>query len=332
MKVAITGAAGFIAFHVARALLDAGHTVAGMDSFVGADPVLARQRAAVLLEHPAYDLVELDLTDAPGVQAWLADAAPDVVLHLAAEAGARTSFEDPDAYLRANIVGTLNLLEACRRAAPEHLLIASSSSVYGANEPSPSTESDRTDFPVSFYAATKSSVESMSHAYAHAFGLPTTCLRLFTVYGPWGRPDMALFTFVRQVLAREPVQLYGAGQLTRDFTYVADVVEAVLALIPLAPAPGQVHPAADSLSPVAPWRTINVAGSRPVLVTELVTAIEVATGVVAEKVLLPQQQGDVVGTHADVDLLTQLTGTKLQTTVDEGVAAFVEWYRGHYRA
>lgn len=332
MKVAITGAAGFIAFHVARELLEAGHEVSGMDSFVGHDPGLARQRLALLLDQPEFEFVELDLIEAAALQDWLTRTAPDVVLHLAGEAGARASFTDPDAYACANIIGTLNLLEACRRVSPTHLLIASSSSVYGANELSPSAETDRTDFPVSLYAATKSSVESMSHAYSHAFGLPTTCLRFFTVYGPWGRPDMALFTFVRSILAGESIELYGHGQLMRDFTYVDDVVEAVLELIPLAPAPGQVHPLSDSLSPVAPWRTVNVAGSHPVLVRELVEAVELSLGTVAEKTLLPRQQGDVVDTHADASLLTLLTGLKLQTTIDEGVAAFVAWYREHYRA
>ncbi|RYC05807.1 NAD-dependent epimerase/dehydratase family protein [Nocardioides zhouii] len=331
MKIAITGAAGFIAFHVARALLADGHAVSGMDSFTGHDPDLARQRLALLLEHPEFEFVQLDLSEAADLQDWLTRTAPDVVLHLAAEAGARTSFADPGAYVRANMIGTLHLLEACRVVAPAHLLIASSSSVYGANELPPSAETDRTDFPVSFYAATKSSAESMSHAYSHAFDIPTTCLRLFTVYGPWGRPDMALFTFVRLILEGEPIELYGDGQLMRDFTYVADVVDAVLALIPLTPAPGQAHPASDSLSPVAPWRTVNVAGSQPVLVTELVSAVEASLGTVAEKVLLPRQQGDVVDTHADVGLLTALTGLKLQTPVGEGVAAFVEWHRAHYR-
>jgi UDP-glucuronate 4-epimerase len=331
VKVAITGAAGFIAFHVARALLAAGHAVSGMDAFVGHDPDLARQRLALLLEHPEFDFVELDLVEAADLAGWLARTAPDVVIHLAAEAGARTSFADPGAYVRANLIGTLNLLEACRVAAPAHLLVASSSSVYGANGHPPSVESDRTDFPVSFYAATKSGVESMSHAYAHAFGIPTTCLRLFTVYGPWGRPDMALSTFVRLILEGEPIEVYGGGQLMRDFTYVGDVVDAVLALIPLAPAPGQVHPSSDSLSPVAPWRTVNVAGSQPVLVTELVAAVEASLGTVAETTFLPRQQGDVVDTHADVTLLTSLTGLKPQTTVSEGVAAFVAWYRAHYR-
>jgi UDP-glucuronate 4-epimerase len=332
VKVAITGAAGFIAFHVSRALLEAGHAVSGMDSFVGYDPGLARERLGRLLDQPGFEFVELDLGDAAALADWMTRAAPDVVLHFAGEAGARTSFADPDAYVRTNILGTHNLLEACRVVSPAHLLIASSSSVYGANELSPSVESDRTDFPVSFYAATKSSAESMSHAYSHAFGIPTTCLRFFTVYGPWGRPDMALFTFVRLILAGEPIDVYGAGQMMRDFTYVDDVVDAVMRLIPLAPEPGQVHPLSDSLSPVAPWRTVNIAGSQPVLVTELIDAVEESLGVVAAKTLLPRQQGDVVDTHADVSLLMLLTGLKLQTPVREGVAHFVEWYRGHYRA
>lgn len=331
MKIAITGAAGFIAFHLARALLEAGHAVAGMDSFVGFDPALARERVAVLRGHPDFDFIELDLTEAAALHEWLTGAGPDVVLHLAGEAGARTSFAAPDTYLRSNILGTLNLLEACRSVSPAHLLIASSSSVYGASLLSPSVERDRTDFPVSFYAATKSSAESMSHAYSHAFGIPTTCLRFFTVYGPWGRPDMALFTFVRRMLAGDPIEVYGAGELMRDFTYVADVVDAVLALIPLAPASGQVNAWADSLSPVAPWRTVNVAGSRPVLVLELIEAIETSLGLVATKTMLPRQQGDVVDTHADVSLLAELTGLKLETTVRAGVAAFVEWYSEHYR-
>ena len=331
MKIAITGAAGFIAFHVARALLEAGHEVAGMDSFVGSDPGLARQRLALLVDEPEFQFVELDLTAAAELQDWLTRVAPDVVLHLAGEAGARISFSAPDDYVRNNIVGTLNVLEACRRVSPAHLLIASSSSVYGANDLSPSAESDRTDFPVSFYAATKSSAESMSHAYAQAFGIPTTCLRLFTVYGPWGRPDMALFTFVRSILAGAPIEVYGGGELVRDFTYVDDVAEAVLELIHLPPAPGQVHPLSDSLSPVAPWRTVNVAGSHPVLVNELIEAVEASLGTASSRTLLPRQQGDVVSTHADASLLTLLTGLKLQTTLGEGVGAFVEWYREHYQ-
>ena len=243
MKVAITGAAGFIAFHVARGLLDGrARRCQAWTPSSATTQVWRGNDWLCCSTSPEFEFVELDLIEAAGLQDWLTRTAPDVVLHLAAEAGARTSFTDPDAYLRANIVGTLNLLEACRRVAPAHLLIASSSSVYGANEQPPSAETDRTDFPVSLYAATKSSVESMSHAYSHAFGIPTTCLRLFTVYGPWGRPDMALFTFVRPVLAGEPIEVYGGGELMRDFTYVADVVEAVLELIPLAPAPGRCTP------------------------------------------------------------------------------------------
>lgn len=331
MKIAITGAGGFIAFHVAHALIDAGHSVAGLDAFIGFDPELARERASLLQERPGFEFVELDLAEAEDVRRWLGSVAPDVVLHLAGEAGARASFVDPDAYVRANIVGTLNLLEACRVVSPDHLLIASSSSVYGANQATLSAERDRTDFPMSFYAATKSSVESMSHAYAQAFAVPTTCLRFFTVYGPWGRPDMALFTFVQRILAGQPIDVYGGGTLMRDFTYVADVVEAVLALIELPPALGQAHPSRDSLSPVAPWRTVNVAGSHPVQVIELIEAIEAALGTVATANLMPRQQGDVIDTHAEASLLMELTGLKLQTTIGEGVAAFVEWYRERYR-
>lgn len=326
MRILITGSAGFIGFHLARRLLAEGHEVIGLDALTPYyDVRLKQQRHAILSKHANFRPVIGQLEDPAAVSAAFADA-PEIVVHLAAQAGVRYSLEQPFSYTDSNVTGTLAILEAARRTRPRHLLIASSSSVYGmAREPS--RETDSSDRPVSLYAATKKATEAMSHSYAHLFGLPTTCLRFFTVYGPWGRPDMALFKFAEAIAADQPIQLYGEGRMRRDFTYVEDVVAAIERLIGAVPAQGQ-PVAADSLSPVAPWRVVNIAGGRPVELLRFVTAIETAMGRAAKKELLPMQPGDVTETAAEVGLLRTLVGEVPQTPVEDGVRAFVEWFKG----
>lgn len=326
MRILITGSAGFIGFHLARRLLAEGHEVIGLDALTPYyDVGLKQQRHAILEAEARFRPVIGRLEDDAAVAAAFADA-PEVVVHLAAQAGVRYSLEAPFSYTESNVTGTLAILEAARRTQPKHLLIASSSSVYGMAG-KPSRETDVTDRPVSLYAATKKATEAMSHSYAHLFGVPTTCLRFFTVYGPWGRPDMALFRFAEAIAKGEPISIYGEGRMRRDFTYVEDVAAAVGRLIGRGPVQGE-PVAGDSLSPVAPWRVVNIAGGRPVELMRFVTAIEAAMGREAKKELLPMQPGDVTETAADVRLLRALIGEVPGTNVEDGVWAFVEWFRG----
>ena len=325
VRILITGSAGFIGFHLSRRLLAEGHEVIGFDALTPYyDVRLKQQRHAILAEQARFRPVIGRLEDEAAVAAAFADA-PEVVLHLAAQAGVRYSLEAPRGYTDSNVTGTLAILEAARRTPPKHLLIASSSSVYGMAG-KPSRETDMTDRPVSLYAATKKATEAMSHSYAHLFGVPTTCLRFFTVYGPWGRPDMALFKFAEAIAADKPISIYGEGRMRRDFTYVDDVVAAVGGLIGRVPVIGA-PVAGDSLSPVAPWRVVNIAGGRPVELMRFITAIEAAMGREATKELLPMQPGDVTETAADVGLLRTLVGEVPGTSVEDGVRAFVEWFR-----
>ena len=327
MRVLVTGSAGFIGFHLAQRLLAAGHEVTGLD---GLSPyysvALKEQRHAMLAQYSAFRPLIGQLQDADAVRAAFSSN-PEVVFHLGAQAGVRYSIDQPQSYVDANLIGTANVLEAARAQPPGHLLLASSSSVYGMTDGSPSRETDATDQPVSFYAATKKANEAMSHSYARLYDLPTTCLRFFTVYGPWGRPDMALFKFASAILSGAPIDIYGEGQMRRDFTYVADVVDALVALMPKRPQASQKAHPDDSVSPSAPWRVVNVAGGRPVELMRFVAAIEAAAGRKANARFLPMQPGDVTDTSASVELLRALTGALPQTEVEDGVARFVEWYR-----
>lgn len=327
VRVLVTGSAGFIGYHLSRRLLAAGHEVVGLDALTPYyDVRLKAQRHAMLEADGRFRPVVGRLEDAAAIDAAFSPA-PEVVVHLAAQAGVRYSLEAPFSYTDSNVTGTLAILEAARRTPPRHLLIASSSSVYGMAG-KPSAELDMTDRPVSLYAATKKATEAMSHSYAHLFEVPITCLRFFTVYGPWGRPDMALFKFAEAIASDRPISIYGDGRMRRDFTYVDDVVAAIDRLIGVAPVKGVPVSEADSLSPVAPWRVVNIAGGRPVELLRFVTAIEAAMGREAKKQLLPMQPGDVTETAAEIELLRALVGEVPQTPVEDGVRAFCDWFKG----
>lgn len=331
MKVFVTGTAGFVGFHLARRLLADGHEVLGYDGMTPYyDVSLKRQRHALLVGSSGFRAVEAMLEDKPALDDAINSFAPDMIVHLAAQAGVRYSIDHPETYISANLVGTFNVLEAARALKPRHLLLASTSSIYGGNTDMPFREAHRTDFPVSLYAATKKAAEAMSHSYAHLFKVPTTCFRFFTVYGPWGRPDMALFKFVSAIERGDAIEVYGEGRMRRDFTYIDDLVEAIVRLMQVAPvegAPVEFVGGADSLSPVAPWRSVNIAGGQPVGLLSFIETIESAVGKEANKVMLPMQQGDVSETFADPALLAALTSFVPRTDVETGVSAFVEWYR-----
>ncbi len=330
----VTGSAGFIGAAVCRRLIDDGYRVIGIDCHSAYyDVALKRRREAMLLQSAQFRAV-CDRIEAPRVLHDLfAAERPDIVVHLAAQAGVRRSIDDPRAYLDSNIAGTFELLEAARAHPPRHMLLASTSSVYGASDRMPYVESDRADHPMSFYAASKKATEAMAHSYAHLYDLPTTMFRFFTVYGPWGRPDMALFMFTRAILEERPIDVFNRGEMSRDFTYIDDLVTAVRLLIdtpPVRPEDGLV-PEGDSLSPVAPWRVVNIGNSTAVPLDEFIAAIERATGRTATRNLLPMQPGDVPSTWADAGLLRRLTGYAPATPVADGVARFVSWYRDYYR-
>nr|BAL57878.1 aspartyl-tRNA synthetase [uncultured beta proteobacterium] len=336
MRFFITGTAGFIGFHLARQLLEAGHTVTGFDGLTDYyDVALKRRRHALLTAYPAFTAVEAMLEDQAALDRAVDAAQPEVIVHLAAQAGVRYSLENPRAYIDANLVGTFHLLEAAKRVRPKHLLLASTSSVYGANREMPFVETQPTETPLTLYAATKKANEAMAHAYAHLWQLPTTLFRFFTVYGPWGRPDMALFKFTRGILDGTPIEIYNHGEMYRDFTYIDDLVHAICLLIDVPPPPPSARTeelgwqpiAGDTLSPVAPWRVVNIGNSQPVRLLDFVDALEAALGKKAIRRYLPMQKGDVPATWADCSLLMRLTGYTPQTPVAEGVARFVAWYR-----
>ncbi len=327
----ITGTAGFIGFHLAEHLLQAGWAVHGYDGMTDYyDVTLKQRRHALLAQHPGFAATEALLED-DGALAAAADAArPDVIVHLAAQAGVRYSIDNPRAYVDANIIGAFNVLEAARRLRPAHLLMASTSSVYGANTAMPYGELDKADSQMSFYAATKKANEAMAHSYAHIHGLPTTMFRFFTVYGPWGRPDMALFKFTRAILAGEPIDVYNHGDMWRDFTYIDDLVRGIVRLIDAVPGQAAVS-ARDSLSPVAPHRVVNIGNSTKVRLEDFIDAIAAATGRTAIRNYLPMQPGDVPATWADASLLRDLTGGAPGTPMAEGVAKFVAWFRDYHQ-
>lgn len=333
-RVYVTGAAGFIGFHLCELLLAEGIRVHGYDGMTAYyDPSLKRGRLAILQGREGFGFTEAMLEDSARLAADMAAFRPDVVVHLAAQAGVRYSLEAPRSYLSSNIEGTFNVMEAARDLGVKHLLLASTSSVYGANATMPYRETDKADTQVSLYAATKKATESLSHSWAHLWGLPTTCFRFFTVYGPWGRPDMAPFKFTRAILAGEPIDVYGHGRMFRDFTYVTDLVRAIRLLVdcvPERPATPSDIEEGDSLSPVAPWRVVNIGNGEKVALGDFIAAIERAAGREARRNLIEMQKGDVVATWADTRLLARLTGYRPETGIAAGMAAFVAWYREHY--
>lgn len=334
MKVLVTGAAGFIGFHTARALLDRGDDVIGFDNLNAYyDVALKEARLAQLSPRNRFTFVKGDLADKTAVERLFAEHLPQRVIHLAAQAGVRHSLTHPEEYVQSNLVGFLNILEACRHHGAEHLVFASSSSVYGANLRTPFNVHDNVDHPVSLYAATKKSNELMAHAYAHLYGLPVTGLRFFTVYGPWGRPDMALFTFVKRILAGEPIDVYNEGRHARDFTYIDDVVDGVVRVVDRVPEPdanwsGQ-DP--DPATSAAPYRLYNIGNHSPVQLLDFIALIEQAVGQEANKNLLPLQPGDVPETYADITGLAEDFGFKPSTPIGEGIERFVAWYRDYYQ-
>lgn len=332
-KVFVTGTAGFIGFHLAKLLLAEGFEVTGFDGMTDYyDVNLKRRRHQILMQNQHFSAVEAMLEDRERIDNVIDDFKPDAIVHLAAQAGVRYSLENPHAYISANVVGTFNVMEAARRNQVGHLLMASTSSVYGANEEMPFTETEKADTPLTIYAATKKATESMAHAHAHLWNIPTTMFRFFTVYGPWGRPDMALYKFVDAMLDGRPIDLYNGGEMSRDFTYVEDLVRAIRLLIDAVPerptSAAEIEPG-DSLSPVAPFRIVNIGNNDKVRLLDFVGAIEDTLGITAKRNLMPMQMGDVPATWADASLLDRLTGYRPQTDFRDGVRQFVAWYRDY---
>ncbi|WP_428426970.1 NAD-dependent epimerase [Pararhizobium sp.] len=328
MRYLITGTAGFIGFHLAKRLLDDGHFVTGFDGMTPYyDVRLKERRHAILARSNGFRAVIGMLEDKAALERAAEIGEPDVIVHLAAQAGVRYSLENPKAYIDSNLIGSWNMLELAKAVQPKHLLIASTSSIYGANEKIPFAETDRADEPMTLYAATKKSGELMAHSYAHLYGVPTTAFRFFTVYGPWGRPDMALFKFVNCILNGRPIEVYGEGHMSRDFTYIDDLIEGIVRLMGVVPGEHNRVEEIDTLSHHAPFRVVNVGGGQPVELMHFVETVEAAVGRPAVRTMLPMQQGDVPRTFAAPDLLHRLTGFTPSISVEEGVRRFVEWYR-----
>ena len=333
MKVLITGSAGFIGSALALRLLERGDEVVGVDNLNDYyDVALKEARLARTLSHPGYTDIRASIEDREAMEEVFRTHRPDRVVNLAAQAGVRYSLENPHAYVDTNLVGFVNILEGCRHNGVEHLVFASSSSVYGANTKMPFSVHDNVDHPVSLYAASKKANELMAHTYSHLYGLPTTGLRFFTVYGPWGRPDMALFLFTRKILAGEPIDVFNYGRHRRDFTYIDDIVEGVIRVLDRIPEPNPdwSGDAPDSATSRAPYRLYNIGNNQPVELMHYIEVLEDCLGRKAEKNLLPLQPGDVPDTYADVTDLVRDTGYKPDTSVEEGVRKFVEWYRDFY--
>ena len=334
-RVLITGTAGFIGYHLAQLLLAEGFLVQGYDGMSDYyDVRLKQRRHQMLLHHANFAATEGQLEDAALLDRVADDFQPQVIVHLAAQAGVRYSLDNPRAYLNSNVIGAFNVMELARRHQVGHLLMASTSSVYGANEQMPFSERDKADSQLTIYAATKKANESMGHAYAHLWNLPTTMFRFFTVYGPWGRPDMALFKFVDAILKGQPIDIYNHGEMFRDFTYVGDLVRAIRLLIDTPPAQveGRGLPIeGDNLSPAAPYRVVNIGNSDKVRLLDFVEAIEDCLNRKAFRNLMPMQMGDVPATWADAALLQRLTGFRPQTDVRDGIARFVAWFRDYYQ-
>lgn len=336
MTILVTGAAGFIGFHLARQLLERGEAVVGLDGMTDYYDVLLKERRLSLLEaFPSFTFVQAQLEDDAAIRQAFEVHRPDVVYHLAAQAGVRYSIEQPRSYIAANIVGTFNILEACRHNPVRHLMLASTSSAYGANLKYPFEETDPAIHPITLYAATKASTELMAHCYAHLFGTPVTAFRFFTVYGPWGRPDMSYFKFTKNILDGKPIEVFNHGDCWRDFTFVDDLITSMLLLSDVVPPQAGAARknlsalACDTLSPVAPYRLVNIGGGQPVSLTDFIDEIEKALGQRAIRELKPLPPGDVIRTFASADLLLGLTGQKPSTPLSVGIPRFVDWYRNH---
>ncbi|MBE5254604.1 NAD-dependent epimerase [Mixta mediterraneensis] len=334
MNFLVTGAAGFIGFHISQRLLAAGHQVVGIDNLNDYyDINLKQSRLDLIKSSSSFKFIKLDLADREAMASLFQQHTFQRVIHLGAQAGVRYSIDNPDAYADANLIGHLNILEGCRHHKIEHLLYASSSSVYGLNRKMPFSTDDSVDHPVSLYAATKKANELMAHTYSHLYQLPTTGLRFFTVYGPWGRPDMALFKFTRAMIAGEAIDVYNQGQMKRDFTYIDDIAEAIVRLQDVIPQRDD-NWTVETGSPAtssAPYRVYNIGNSDPVTLMSYIEAIEKALGITAIKNLMPMQPGDVLETSADTQALFKAIGFKPQTSVEEGVKRFVNWYREFYK-
>ncbi|WP_439101048.1 NAD-dependent epimerase [Congregibacter sp.] len=334
MRALVTGAAGFIGFHLSHRLLNEGHDVVGLDNLNDYYSVeLKRDRLARLQAREGFTFANLSLEDRSAMEKLFADHSLDAVVNLAAQAGVRYSLENPRAYISSNIDGFMNILECCRHANTAHLIYASSSSVYGLNTQMPFSVHDNVDHPVSLYAATKKSNELMAHTYSHLYGLRTTGLRFFTVYGPWGRPDMALFLFTKAILSGEPIKVFNQGQMRRDFTYIDDIVEGITRLLGK---PAEANSQWDSAQPdpgssCAPYRLFNIGNNQPVPLMDFIAAIESALGKEAQKEFLPLQAGDVPATYADIEALSDYVGYRPGTDISAGIQNFVDWYRDYYR-
>ncbi len=334
MTVLVTGAAGFIGFHLSRRLIAEGVEVVGLDNLNDYyDVKLKKDRLAILSQAQNFTFVELDLVDTAGMEKLFQKYSFQRVVNLAAQAGVRYSLENPKAYVDSNLSGFLNILEGCRHNRVEHLVYASSSSVYGLNSSMPFSVHDNVDHPLSLYAASKKANELMAHSYSHLYGMPVTGLRFFTVYGPWGRPDMALFLFTKAILNGEPIKVFNQGNMERDFTYVDDIVEGIVRLLPTIaqPNPDWDGAAPDPGSSPAPYRLYNIGNHSPVKLLDFIALIEKALGCEAQKELLPMQPGDVPATYADVEALSQAVGFSPDTPLEKGISDFVQWYREYYQ-
>lgn len=330
MKILVTGAAGFIGFHLIKALLKQDCFIVGIDNLNPYyDVNLKKDRLKILSEHSteaSFKFITLDLADRTAMASLFADYGFDIVVNLGAQAGVRYSIEKPHEYVDSNLVGFVNILEGCRHAKVKHLVYASSSSVYGMNIKQPFSTKDRVDFPISLYAATKKSNELMAHTYSHLYNIPTTGLRFFTVYGPYGRPDMAYFSFTKKILAGEQIDVYNNGEMQRDFTYIDDIVEGIVRVIDKVPAPQQ----SVATTATAPYQIYNIGNNQPVTLRRFITAIEEACGKKAKENLLPMQPGDVPATYADIDELINDIDFIPKTSIEDGITKFVEWYKAYY--
>jgi len=329
LKILVTGAAGFIGFHLCRKLLDLGHQVLGIDNLNDYyDVALKQARLSQLVDHPNFEFQKLELSIQSTTSAIFESFNPEIVVHLAAQAGVRYSIKNPHAYVDSNLAAFVNVLEGCRHYQVKHLVYASSSSVYGANTKVPFSVDDPVNRPVSLYAATKRANELMAYSYSHLYQIPTTGLRFFTVYGPWGRPDMAYFSFTRNILARQPIDVFNNGNMRRDFTYIDDIIEGIVRVIAKAPQPElQSNP---SNIPVPPHRIYNIGNNQPVKLLHFLEVLENCLGIKAEKRFLPMQPGDVLETYADIDDLMRDTGFKPEISIEIGLSRFVNWYRDYY--